>query len=748
MSSQPTELTQSRWGRTLLLAFALTSLLSAFLLFCVQPMIAKMILPLLGGSPSVWNTCMVFFQAELLVGYYYAHLITSLIEYRRQAVLHAGLLLLPLLLLPFSITPHEVRSLSPAANPTGWLLGLLLVTVGGPFFILSATAPLLQKWFSLTSHPAAKDPYFLYGSSNFGSMLGLLGYPLFIEPRLRLMHQSRYWAAGYGCLVVLVWTCAVMAWRSPAAAVSDAVDVPVETGPERLGVGRQLRWIALAFVPSSLMLGVTTYIATDVASVPLLWVIPLALYLLSFILVFARRPVVPYTWMCRLLPLLVTASLIVILFGATHPFWVIAPIHLVMFFVAAMVCHGELLIHRPMARKLTSFYLCMSVGGVLGGLFNALVAPVVFDRVVEYPLAIVLAALCRPAPRIAGENPRGRQLDLLLPVGIGALTVGLILGVQALHLKMDKIGLTLMFGVPMLLWYHTLHRPLRFGLGVGAIMLASALCPSVHGRVLHRERNFFGVVQVTQSADAAYNILLHGTTIHGLQSRDPSRLREPLMYFHRTGPAGQLFQNAPRPNVAVVGLGAGSLASYAEPGQRWTYYEIDPAIEHIARDPRYFTYLRDCRASALEVVLGDARLQLRTALEQGYGLIILDAFSSDAIPMHLLTREALSLYRRKLAPDGVIAFHISHRFLDLAPVLGALARDAGLVSRVRHDANPSVTEQQRGKSPSIWVVMAHRDADLGPLATDPLWVAPQVRPDATVWTDDFSNIIEHFVIRL
>jgi spermidine synthase len=537
-----------------------------------------------------------------------------------------------------------------------------------------------------------------------------------------------------------------MAWRTTAAAVWNADDVPVETGPERLGVGRQLRWIALAFVPSSLMLGVTTYIATDLVSVPLLWVIPLALYLLSFILVSARRPVIPHPWMCRLLPLLVALCLTVILFGGTHPFWVIIPIHLMMFFVAAMVCHGELLIDRPMARKLTSFYLCMSAGGVLGGLFNALIAPVVFDRVVEYPLAIVLAALCRPASRMDVESPWGRWLDLLLPVGIGALTAGLILVVRALHPQMDKIGLTLMFGVPMLLWYHTLHRPLRFGLGVGSIMLASAFSPSVHGHVLHRERNFFGVVQVVRSSDSAYHILLHGTTIHGLQSLDPRRRREPLTYYHRTGPAGQVFQDAPRPDVAVVGLGAGSLASYAELGQRWTFYEIDPAIEHIARDPRFFTYLRDCRASALEVVLGDARLQLRTAPEQGYGLIILDAFSSDAIPLHLLTREALSLYRRKLTTNGVIAFHISHRFLDLAPVLGALARDAGLVSRVRDDTNPSVAEQQRGKSPSIWFVMAHRDADLGPLATDSRWVAPLVRPDEPVWTDDFSNIIEHFVI--
>jgi spermidine synthase len=726
----------------------LALLLSAFLLFCVQPMIAKMILPLLGGSPSVWNTCMVFFQAELLAGYYYVHLITSLTGFRRQAVVHAGLLLLPILVLPFSITPQEARSLSPDANPTGWLLGLLLVTVGGPFFVLSASAPLLKRWFSLTSHPAAKDPYFLYGSSNFGSMLGLLGYPLFIEPRFRLVHQSRGWAVGYGCLVVLVWACAAMAWRFGAAAASGAVDGSIDTGPERLGIRRRLWWIALAFVPSSLMLGVTTYIATDLASVPLLWVIPLALYLLSFILVSARRPVIPHAWMCRLLPLLVALSLTVILFEATHPFWVIIPIHLVMFFVAAMVCHGELLIDRPMVGKLTSFYLCMSVGGVLGGLFNALVAPVVFDRVVEYPLAIVLAALCRPVPRTAVETPRERQLDLLLPLGIGALTVGLILGVQALHPEMDRMGLTLMFGAPMLLWYHTLHRPLRFGLGVGAIMLASGLSPSVHGHVLHRERDFFGVVRVTRSPDAAYNLLLHGSTIHGLQSREPSRRREPLTYYHRTGPAGQIFQAVPRRNVAVVGLGAGSLTSYAGPGQRWTYYEIGPAIERIARDPRYFTYLRDCRASTLEVVLGDARLQLRTAPEVGYGLIVLDAFSSDAIPMHLLTREALGLYRRKLTPDGAIAFHISNRFLDLAPVLGALARDSGLVSRVRYDINPSVAEQQMGKSPSIWLVMAHRDADLGPLATDPVWVAPRVRPDEPVWTDDFSNIIEHFVIRL
>ena len=747
MAAQTSESTSLRWNWALRLVFALTLFLSAFLLFCVQPMIAKMILPLLGGSPSVWNTCMVFFQAEMLAGYSYAHLITSSAKFRRQAVLHAGLLLLPLCLLPFSISEEAARSLSPAANPTGWLLGLLLVTVGGPFLVLAATAPLLQKWFSLTSHPSARDPYFLYRASNFGSFLGLLGYPLLIEPRVRLVHQSQYWAVGYSCLALLVCTCAGMVCLFSSTAHSAAVNVAVQSGPERPGARRRLRWIALAFVPSSLMMGVTTYIGTDLASVPLLWVIPLALYLLSFILVSTPRPLIPHAWMVRLLPLLAALSLIVILFGAAEPTWVIIPIHLLMFFVAAMLCHGELMIDRPPAKALTIFFLCISVGGLLGGLFNSLVAPVVFDRVLEYPVAIVLAVLCRPASGVADVNGRRRQLDLLLPAGIGALTVGLIMGAQALHLKLDKYGLALMFGMPMLLWYHTLHYPLRFGLGLGAIVLASGLCPGVHGRVLHRERNFFGVVQVTRYSDDEYNLLLHGTTIHGLQSRDPGRRGEPLMYYHRTGPVGQVFRDAPRASVGIVGLGAGSLAGYALPGQRWTFYEIDPAIEHIARDSRFFTYLHDCRASAVNVVLGDARLRLETAAEQGFGLIILDAFSSDAIPMHLLTREALALYRRKLTADGIIVFHISNRFLDLEPVIGALARDAKLVSRIRRDIDIDPSEHQSGKSPSIWLVAAQRDGDLGPIATDPHWVVPRVRSDEPLWTDDFSNIVEHFVIR-
>jgi spermidine synthase len=419
-----------------------------------------------------------------------------------------------------------------------------------------------------------------------------------------------------------------------------------------------------------------------------------------------------------------------------------------MFFVAALVCHGELLNDRPSSANLTTFYLCISFGGVLGGLFNALVAPMLFDRIAEYPLAIILAALCRPTEREGVQTRRNRQLDVLLPVAIGLLTIGLVCGMNALDLNAGKIGPTVMFGLPMLLWYQTLHRPLRFGLGLGAIVVASALSPSIHGQVLERARSFFGVLQVMRSPDRAYNILLHGTTMHGLQSCDPNHRSEPLLYYHRLGPAGDLFQDRHPANVAVVGLGVGALASYAEPGQSWTFYEIDPAIERIARDTRYFNYLSDCRASNLQVTLGDARLQLRKAPERGYDMIILDAFSSDAIPMHLLTREALSLYRSKLTPDGVIAFHISNRFVDLAPVLGALARDAGLACRLRRDLAPGIGEEQRGKNPSTWLAMACNDTDIGPLAQNPLWVPPEVPPGEKPWTDDFSNIIEHFAIEM
>jgi hypothetical protein len=784
------------------LLFALTLLVGASLLFSVQPMVAKMVLPLLGGAPAVWNACMVFFQAALLAGYSYAHATASWPGVRRQAVLHVGLLLVPLALLPFGIAEDAARSLGPEANPSVWLLGLLTTTVGLPFFVVAATAPLLQRWFSRTGHASAADPYFLYAASNLGSMLALLAYPLVLEPTLRLSQQSRLWTAGYGVLVVLTLACATAVWRSrgPAARADDGPGGDA-SGVDRVGLGRRVRWVLLAFVPSSLMLGVTTYLTTDIVAIPLLWVIPLALYLLTFIVAFARRPPLPHAWMLRALPMAVVLLTLVLCVGGPHPAWI--PFHLVAFFVIALVCHGELARDRPPARALTGFYLALSLGGVLGGLFNALVAPLVFDRIAEYPLVLVLACLVRLdlkgisrknhhtslkvrveesdplAPVLGGEGwgeggrgtppgspspsppaplpegARGEKLppptkalawDLLLPLALGVVMIGLIGWVRSHpgwpHVKQGGL---FVYAVAAFLSFTFMDRPVRFALGIAAVLAARGLAPGEDGRLLHQERSFFGVLRVTQSDDGRYHQLVHGSTVHGQQSLDPGHRREPLSYYHRTGPIGQVFEvfhrRPARRSVAVVGLGAGTLAAYAEPDQRWTFYEIDPAVVRIARDPGYFTFLPDCHAASLAVVLGDARLRLRDAPAHGYGLIVLDAFSSDAIPLHLVTREALALYRARLADGGLIAFHISNRFLDFSPVLATLAHDAGWICRVRADVDLTPAEVQAGKHGSVWAVLAAHAEDFGVLAEDSRWQAPSLHPGAAVWTDDFSNVV-------
>ena len=734
--------------------FALTAFVSSTLLFWVQPMFAKMVLPMLGGTPAVWNTCMVFFQAALLAGYMYAHATTVWLGARRQAAVHVGLLALSLLALPISVPESW---LPPGdRNPIPWLLALLLVSVGFPFFIVSISNPMLQKWFANTDHPAAKDPYFLYGVSNFGSMLALLGYPVLVEPNLRLADQSWAWAIGYGLLVVMTLGCAVMLWQSPVTAAQTPGPGAASDGQSPsaivessggLTVSRRMRWVMLSFVPSSLLLGVTTALSTDISPIPLLWVIPLAIYLFTFVLVFTRPPNLPHLFMVRALPIVILPLVLSMLAEAKRSMWLLIPLHLLTFFVAAMVCHGELAQDRPPTKYLTEFYLWMSVGGLLGGLFNALVAPIIFDSVAEYPLALVFACLLRPRTVPDKQKPLGRWLDFGLPGTLGALVVASTLGLQAGGVQPSLFSLSLTLGLPVMLCFSFRDWPIRFGLGVGAVMLANGFYPSGQGRVLHAERSFFGVYRIMLDPEEKYHLLLHGSTNHGTQSLDPAWRREPLTYYYRTGPIGQVFAAftgaAAKSSVAVVGLGTGSLACYGEPGQQWTFYEIDPTVERIARDPRYFTYLRDC-SPTIQVVLDDARLSLRQAPDQSYGLIILDAFSSDAIPIHLLTKEAVALYLTKLADDGILAFHISNRYLDLRPVLGDLAQNAGLFCLTQDDGTISEAEIKSGKAISMWVVMARQPADLGTLAQDPRWERQPGRPGATVWTDDFSNILSVF----
>jgi len=733
-------------GQRLTVLFSATLFLSAALSFGVQPMIGKMVLPLLGGVPAVWNTCMVFFQSTLLLGYAYAHWSTRWVGSRYHALSHLGLMLLPAAVLPISISQRMIGSLPTGANPIPWLLVFLALTAGLPLLVVSATAPLLQKWFASTTHPDAGNPYFLYAASNAGSLLGLLGYPILIEPRLRLTQQSRLWAVGYGILVVLVLCCAVTMWRRKApTSGSDKCASDDLEGARPVGWRRRLRWMLLAFVPSSLMLGVTTYITTDVAPIPLLWVLPLGLYLLTFILVFARRPLLAPSWLGRVLCLLTVMLIICMMAEVTQPAWLIVTLHLLMFFIAALTCHSELAKDRPLAARLTDFYLCLSVGGVMGGIMNALFAPVIFRRVWEYPLVMVLACAVRPmvlAPTVHMQKPWRK---LLWPLGIGLLMTGLILCLQNSSATPSPLVTIAIFGVPALLAYRLVKHRIQFALSLAAMLAASSLYATSQGRILHIERDFFGVLRVTTDRQGKFHQIVQGNTVHGRQSVDPSRAMEPLAYYHRTGPVGQVFEvfNAATtaPRVAIVGLGAGSLACYAQPGQDWTFYEIDPAVQRIADDPRYFTFLKHSVAEKLNVVLGDARLRLREAPERQYGLLILDAFSSDAIPVHLLTREAIHLYLEKLADGGLIALHISNRRLDLKPVVANLANDARLVCFQRDDLAINASESARGKEASQWVVLARAKEDLRALPSDQRWQPLYARPSFGLWTDDFSDII-------
>jgi spermidine synthase len=754
------------------LLFAATLFVSAVLLFWVQPFVGKLLLPLLGGTPAVWNTCLLFFQAALLAGYAYALAVTRRLGRRAQVLAHLALLGTAALTLPVAASEATAAGAPADASPVGWLLLSLLAMVGLPFFALSASAPLLQHWFAGARAEGSRDPYFLYAASNAGSLAALLGFPLLLEPNWTLAQQGRAWAYLYGALALLVAACGFVAWRrsrvpSPESRVEDdSVTRDSGLGTRDLSARQRARWTLLAFVPSSLVLGVTTYVTTDIASAPLLWVVPLALYLLSFVIVFARRA--PFSWRraAGLLPGAAILVTLVYLSGATQPAWFLILFHLLFLFVAAVTCHGQLAAERPAPRHLAEFYLWLSVGGALGGLFNAVVAPLVFDSVAEYPLVIVLACLLRPAfrkralrlpglrlaaqteePEAPAEPRREWKRDFVYAVGAGLLVLLLALAARQVELQLvEKVALVL--GVPLLLLNHlAAHRPARFALGLTFVMLAGLFVGGGAGETLYAERNFFGTLRVSLEESGETLRLYHGSTLHGRQYTDPARACEPLSYYHRQGPLGSVFEAFDAkpdaaPAVAVVGLGTGASAAYARPGQRWTFYEIDPAVERIARGPQFFTYLSNCAAAPVNVRIGDARLKLREAAPQEYGLVVLDAFSSDAVPAHLLTREALDLYLSKLAPGGLVAYHTSNRALNLERVAGGLAREAGLVARVFNDSHYEADIQ---KEPSEWVVVARQESDLGALARDPRWKPlDETTHRLKVWRDDFSDILGVF----
>ena len=722
--------------------FSITLFMSAALLFLMEPMFAKMTLPVLGGTTAVWTTCMLFYQAMLLAGYAFANFSTRRMNPRWQALLSVSLVLAPLAILPFSFPAGRVPPIE--RNPIPWLLMILTIIVGLPFLVLSTVAPTLQKWFAGVGHPLSKDPYFLYAASNFGSMLGLLSYPILIEPRFRLAEQSRLWARGYAVLVLLIVVCAATLWRAPQAqSPSEPTRPQVDEHAPAPAFRERLCWLALAFVPSSLMLGVTTVLTTEIPPIPMFWVLPLAIYLLSFILVFARKPLVSHSQAAERMPLLILAGIIPLLLKTGWPLFLEIAINLMTLFVIAVACHGELAKRRPPTELLTGFYLWIALGGVLGGLFNAVIAPVIFSTVLEFPLALIFAALLRQIILPPAKGRRFNWLDVALPFAIGALAIVLIRVLRATGIEPGISFHLLAFGPSVLLCLSFAKRPIRFALGLAALLIAGTFYTGAYQNILRTQRSFYGIYRIANDETGQYRILFDGKTIHGIQSLAPGRNREPLSYYARSGPVGQVFEafsgSEKLRRVGVVGLGAGAMACYAAPGEEFTFYEIDPLVERIARDPRYFTFLRDC-SPEVRVVLGDARICLKNTPDHLYGMFVLDAFGADAIPVHLLTREAVQLYLSKLVDHGILVFHISNRYLDLQKVLGNVASDAGLVALVEND----MTDIQAGKLPSRWVVMARSKDDLGKLIGDPRWIPLERDPRTRVWTDDYSSILTVF----
>jgi len=709
--------------------FALSLFSSAALLFWVQPLIAKMLLPLLGGAPSVWNTCMVFFQALLLAGYGYVLVLSRFFSIKRQATIHLCLLIIATLVLPFTLPAARIAGIPTNGSPVLWLLLTLLITCGAPFFVLSATAPLLQNWFSQSDHKSAQDPYFLYAVSNAGSMLALLAFPFLLEPTLAIRTQNRIWAFGYLILVASIICCITLLKTTDRAQTQSLTPGhPVENRS-------RLFWILLAFIPSSLMLGVTTYIATDVASVPLVWIIPLALYLLTFILAFSKRQLLPVSINSRLLPLAIVCLGSLMIFKPAISAWLIIGLHLIVFFIAALLSHRRLALMRPHVRHLPEYYLWIATGGVLGGIFNALIAPKIFSTPIEYPVVIILACLIRSSG--AQSSKQGKLWRSAFPALALIFTVAL--SIVALRLSAaPRIQDAVALFIPLALVYiATLRQPVMFAFGLAAFLLGSVPYLNASTQTLTTQRNFFGVWRVTDSKTEEFRRLWHGSTVHGVQFKDVARKCEPTSYYSKSGPLGQIFEVSNIKgvrSVAATGLGAGTIGTYSLPDQHWDFYEIDPAIARIASDPQYFSFLSDCTSAPHQMILGDARLRLREATDHKYSLIVMDAFSSDSVPAHLLTTEAVDLYLSKLTADGLLAFHISNRYLDLEPLLSGLSQSKNLQARLRQDKEHAVI----GRYPSIWVVFGRDEKALGTLATDSRW---RTLHGDIVWTDDSSNIL-------
>lgn len=725
-------------------SFSVTIFLSAFLLFAVQPMFTKMALPLLGGAPNVWNTAMVFFQAMLLAGYLYAHLLAKYLPVRIQLGIHIAVMAAGAAFLPIVLS----GDLAPAVGaPALWLIGLFAMTIGFPFFALSANAPLLQRWFSHTAHKSADDPYFLYAASNLGSLLALVSYPLLIEPAMGLATQSGVWAWGFYLLIAAIAVSGVAGWRSAKRVAAPAAG---PLGAEGGGDWKsRIEWTAIAFIPSALMLGVTSHLSANVASAPFIWVGPLALYLLTFIVAFSKTRAISPEFIESIFPIVVLIGVFFIR-QRIGSFSLAIAANLVIFFTIAQHCHNRLAALRPPPARLTEFYLAMSVGGVLGGAFTALIAPLVFNDVYEYAILMVASILvglkalpgCADLRRIAalaifGAAPlvaAASLLDFFNAPKIGVLAIDI-----------------LALGVGYYL-YRRRREVAAFAAGVGglavALAFAGAALSSEDGRtILFQERDFFGVLKVARndSSLGPYHVFIHGDTTHNAQLRSDEFRREPLVYYSPKAPFGQAVDAMRRMkesplSVAVIGLGAGAMACYARDGDDWTFYEIDRSVVRMAKDPALFTYLGDCLPEA-RIILGDARLKLNEARDKSFDLIIIDAFSSDSIPTHLVTREALALYQSKLKEGGLVFFHTTNRLVDVTSVAASLATGTAFSVRAIDYRRPEDDPLVGLRAPVRAVMVGPESVLESVLADYPGWKRFKPHPFVKAWTDDYSNVV-------
>ena len=672
---------------------AATIFAGAFLLFEVEPLIAKAILPWFGGSAQVWTTCLLFFQTALLVGYLYAHVLTSRVSPRWQLRIHVGLLAASLALLP--IVPSQFWKPTGGEDPLWLILGLLASTIGLPFVLLSSTSPLVQAWLARPSSAGVRPPYRLFALSNFGSMLALLSYPVVVEPHLAIRTQAVTWSVLYALFAVL---CATTAWRHRTG------EVVRRMATDRPPWAKRLLWFALAAAPSGLLLAMTNYMLQNVAAIPLFWIVPLALYLLSFVFAFnnLRWYVLPYWYVAFVIAI---GALILAMSGRLGlSELALLPLLAGVLFVCCVVCHSELSQARPEPRHLTEYYLILSAGGAAGGLFVAVIAPSVFSAPYELPVLVPFTALVvmLAASRHYKSWARAIRPSLLLAGAATFLAATLFVMAQYAYLNFSH-----------------------------SVRLA---------------RNFYGALRVVDMPPSPTRIgvtrlLLNGSIVHGRERTEPGERGEPLSYYSRASGAGRLLAEMGRQgplHVGIIGLGVGSLAAYSRAGDNYRYYEINPLVETVAREDFWFLGSSRARSS---VVLGDARLSLEREPPQGFDVLAVDAFISDSIPMHLLTRQAFALYWRHMKPGGVIAVHVSNRFAHLAPVVAAAAEADGKTARLLiNDADAA-----RGIAPSAWVLVAARpDVFQRPALHGALPIA--VPPDVHLWTDDYSNIwsVLHF----